>query len=70
MGEHEPDRRAELRQEIVKRQGELEEALLELREVVEGGLARFDLRARVTEAPLAWLAGGFMLGLVLGMRRR
>lgn len=66
----EPDRRAILRQEIVTRQSELEDAILDLRSVVERGMAKVDIRRRVVASPWAWLGGGFAVGLMLGLRRR
>jgi hypothetical protein len=63
------DKRDRIRRDIERTQDELEGAVLELRRAVEGGLERIDLRRRIVADPVPWLVGGFVVGLMLGMRR-
>jgi hypothetical protein len=70
VDDREKDRREKLRREIERGQGELEEAMVELRSTVEGTIAKVDLRRRIAERPMPWLAGAFAIGLLIGLRRR
>ena len=64
------DPRVRLRREISIHQGELIEAITDLREVFEERIERVNIRRRIVEDPWPWLAGGFAVGLILGLRGR
>jgi len=59
------ERREGLRQSIEHDEDEVRGAVQEL---VGAAQARFDVRERVKQSPVAWVMGGFLVGLWLGSR--
>jgi len=60
------DEKEALRQSIERSEAELREAVEELTAAVKSEVT---LSGHVTERPLAWIAGGFAVGLLLAWRR-
>ena len=60
------DEKEALRQSIERSEAELREAVEELTAAVKSEVT---LSGHITEKPLAWIAGGFAVGLLLAWRR-
>lgn len=60
------DEKEALRQSIERSEAELREAVEELTAAVKSEVT---LAGHVTERPLAWIAGGFAVGLLFAWRR-
>lgn len=58
---------AQMRREIERTRAELQVSLQDLREEV---VERMDLRRAYRRRPGTWLAGAFMVGLVVGLSAR
>lgn len=61
------DEKEALRQSIERSEAELREAVEELTAAVKSEVT---LGGQITERPVAWIAGGFVVGLLLAWRRR
>lgn len=60
------DEKEALRQSIERSEAELREAVEELTAAVKSEVT---LSGQITERPLAWVAGGFAVGVLLAWRR-
>jgi hypothetical protein len=60
------DEKEVLRQSIERREAELREAVEELTAAVKNEVT---LGAQIVDHPAAWLAGGFVVGMLLAWRR-
>lgn len=60
------DEKEALRQSIERSEAELRDAVGELTAAVKNEVT---LSAQIMQRPMAWLAGGFVVGLVLAWRR-
>jgi len=60
------DERAVLRQSIERDEAELRDAVEDLKVAVQ---SEFSLRHQISDHPVPWLVGGFLLGAWLGRRR-
>ena len=61
------DEREALRESIEDNEAELLDAVVELKAAVT---RQIQLRERIAQHPIPWMAGGFLVGLWLSSRRR